>query len=141
LQDAAACVGDLAGLSLDDALFAMTAGDVETTDRALELALAEGATPVGILRAAIFHMQRLHIARLAIDQGSSVEEAIKSSRPPVFFRRAAAFRRALSLWKSEAIGEALAALGRAELACKQTGAPAEAICRHNLFSCAVKYPR
>ena len=42
-----ACVGDLAGLSLDDALFAATEGDVARADRALELAIAEGATPVG----------------------------------------------------------------------------------------------
>ena len=41
------CVGDLAGLSLDDALFAATAGDVAGADRALELAMAEGAAPVG----------------------------------------------------------------------------------------------
>ena len=38
------CVGDMAGLSLDDALFAATAGDVATADRALELAMAEGAS-------------------------------------------------------------------------------------------------
>ena len=43
LEAAMACVGDLAGLSLDDALFAATEGDVATADRALELAMAEGA--------------------------------------------------------------------------------------------------
>ena len=47
LQAAMTCVGDLAGLSLDDALFAATDGDVATTDRALELAIAEGATAGG----------------------------------------------------------------------------------------------
>ena len=46
LDAAMACVGDLSGLSLDDALFAATAGDVAMTDRALELAIAEGAAPV-----------------------------------------------------------------------------------------------
>ena len=71
LEAAAACVGDIAGLSLDDALFAATVGDVPTTDRALELALAEGATAVGVLRAALMHLQRLHRTRLAMDRGIS----------------------------------------------------------------------
>ncbi len=71
LDAAMACVGDLAGLSLDDALFAATEGDVARTDRALELALAEGATPVGVLRAGLMHLQRLHRVRLAMDEGLS----------------------------------------------------------------------
>lgn len=40
LDAAMACVGDLAGLSLDDALFAATEGDVALTDRALEFRLS-----------------------------------------------------------------------------------------------------
>ena len=69
LDAAMACVGDLAGLSLDDALFAATEGDVATADRALELAMAEGASPVGVLRAGLMHLQRLHRVRLAVDEG------------------------------------------------------------------------
>ncbi len=68
LDAAMTCVGDLAGLSLDDALFAATTGDVATADRALEAAMAEGAAPVQVLRAALGHLQRLHRARLAMDE-------------------------------------------------------------------------
>src|SRR6185369_15122398 len=57
------CVGDLAGLSLDDALFAATSGDIAGTDRALELAVAEGAAPVALLRTGLLHLQRLQRAR------------------------------------------------------------------------------
>ena len=80
---AAACVGDLAGLSLDDALFAATAGDVALADRALELALGEGETPVGVIRAALGHMNRLHRARLAVDEGS-VRRMPRSGTAPGF---------------------------------------------------------
>ena len=62
LDAAMTCVGDLAGLSLDDALFAATTGDVATADRALEAAVAEGAAPVQVLRAALGHLQKLHRA-------------------------------------------------------------------------------
>lgn len=137
LDAAQACVGDLAGLSLDDALFAATAGDVAQADRALERAMAEGATPVGVLRAALLHLQRLERARIGMDEGwIAAAEAAKSARPPVFFRRLAAFTAALSLWPAAVLADACAAVWNAELACKQTGAPAETLCRHAVLDLA-----
>ena len=136
MDAATACVGDLAGLSLDDALFAATQGDVATADRALELALSEGGSAVGVLRAALFHMQRLHRARLAVDGGASPAEAAKAARPPVFFRRVGAFARALGLWTESALMESMAAVTEAERSCKRTGAPDLAICRHAILALA-----
>jgi DNA polymerase-3 subunit delta len=133
---AQACVGDLAGLSLDDALFAATDGDVVIADRALELALAEGATPVGVLRAGLMHLQRLHRARLSVDEGISASEATKSVRPPIFFRRVGAFTRALGLWSSGGLMAAIAALAEAERSCKRTGAPDFAVSRNALLTLA-----
>lgn len=131
IDAAMACVGDLAGLSMDDALFAATAGDVATADRALEVAMAEGAAPVGVLRAAMLHLQRLHRVRLAMDDtGATAGDAARTARPPVFFKRSAAFTRALGLWPSPALSGALAFLSDAERACKRTGAPDDAICRN-----------
>lgn len=136
LDAAMACVGDLAGLSLDDALFAATEGDVARTDRALELAIAEGATPVGLLRAALQHLQRLHRVRLAVDEGLSAADAVKSARPPVFFRRVGAFTRALALWRSPALMAAMAGLSEAERACKRTGAPDDVLARNAVLALA-----
>jgi DNA polymerase-3 subunit delta len=134
LDAAMACVGDLAGLSLDDALFAATDGDVARTDRALELAVAEGVTPVGMVRAALMHLQRLHRVRLAIDDGRSTADAVKGARPPVFFRRVGAFSRAIELWSSGALLAALAGLADAERACKRTGAPDDVLSRNAVLA-------
>jgi DNA polymerase III subunit delta len=136
LQAATICVGDLAGLSLDDALFAATDGDVATTDRALELAIAEGAAAVGVIRAGMMHLQRLHRARLAMDDGVSAADATKAARPPVFFRRIGAFSRALGTWSTAMLGAALAGLAEAERACKRTGAPDLVICRNAVLALA-----
>jgi DNA polymerase-3 subunit delta len=136
MEAAADCVGDFAGLSLDDALFAATAGDVALADRALELAIAEGATPVGVLRGGLMHLQRLHRARLAVDAGSSAAEAAKAARPPVFFRRVGPFARALGLWPASALMAAMNGLADAERACKQTGAPDAVICRNAILALA-----
>jgi DNA polymerase-3 subunit delta len=131
LDAAMACTGDLSGLSLDDALFAATIGDVATTDRALELAIAEGAAPVGVLRAGIIHLQRLQRVRMVMDEaGLSATEASKTLRPPLFYRRVAAFNRALGLWSGAAIAAALNGLVEAERGCKRTGWPDQSLSRN-----------
>ena len=131
LDVAMACTGDLSGLSLDDALFAATSGDVATADRALELAIGEGAAPVQVIRAGLSHLQRLQRARMAMDEnGLSVADAVKTVRPPLFYRRVAAFNRALGLWTGGALVAAITGLVEAERGCKRTGWPDHALCRN-----------
>lgn len=125
LEAAEAAVGDVAGLSLDDALFAATSGDVATADRALERALAAGATPVAVIRAALIHLARLERAALAVP----------GTQKP-FFRREQAFNRALSLWSSATLAAAEEAFFRAERDAKRTGVPAEDLCRHMVLALA-----
>ncbi len=137
LDAAMTCVGDLAGLSLDDALFAATTGDVATTDRALEAAMAEGAAPVQVLRAALGHLQRLHRARLAMDEhGLTAGDAVKGLRPPVFYQKVGAFSRSLGLWSAPTLTAAMAALAEAERGCKRTGWPDDALCRNAVLTLA-----
>ena len=129
LEAAQACVGDLAGLSLEDALFAATEGDVAEADRALELAVAEGAAPVGVLRAMLLHLQKLQRARVVVDAGASAGEAAKGVRPPLFYKREPSFIRALGLWNSAALEAACVRIWEGERLCKRTGSPAEVVCR------------
>ncbi|HEY0183397.1 MAG TPA: DNA polymerase III subunit delta [Rhodopila sp.] len=137
LDAAMTCVGDLAGLSLDDALFAATTGDVATADRALESAVAEGAAPVQVLRSAIGHLQKLHRARLTMDEhGLTAADAVKSVRPPVFYQKVGAFTRSLGLWPAATLTAALAALAEAERGCKRTGWPDQALCRNAILTLA-----
>jgi DNA polymerase-3 subunit delta len=136
LEDARVCVGDLAGLSLEDALFAASAGNVAATDRALELAIAEGATPVGVLRACLMHMQRLQRASGAMAQGLSAADATKAVRPPVFFQRQGSFGAALRLWSPAALQANCVRLWETERACKRTGAPVETLSRGAILGIA-----
>lgn len=136
MDAARACVGDLSGLSIEDALFAATDGDVPGTDRALELAMAEGATPVGVLRGALMHLQRFARARARVDEGASVEEAAKSVRPPLFFKREPVFVRSMRLWSAASLAQGTQRLWDAERACKRTGSPAETLCRSALLGLA-----
>jgi DNA polymerase-3 subunit delta len=141
LDAAMACVGDFAGLSLDDAVFAATEGDVAMADRALEVAMGEGAAPVQVLRAALIHLQRLQRARAAMEDGVSAEEAMRALRPPVFFRRTGGFKRALALWNRPALDAAALAMSDAERQCKRTGLPDATICRAALLTLARRSQR
>jgi DNA polymerase-3 subunit delta len=130
LDAASKIVGDAVDLQLEDALFAATEGDVEGTDRAIDLALAEGAEPVGVLRATLLHLHRLQRARSMMDAGMSAVEATKALRPPVFFSRVEALASALRLWSVESAAAACVFIAEAERNCKRTGSPAELLCRH-----------
>jgi DNA polymerase-3 subunit delta len=136
LTAARMCVGDLAGLSLEDALFAATSGDVVAADRALELAMAEGAAPVQVVRAALGHLQRLQRVRAAMAGGVSAGEATKAARPPVFFKRQGAFAQALGIWSEVALDQACVRMWEAERACKRTGSPAETVSRNAVVGLA-----
>lgn len=139
LETALTCLGDLSGLSLEDALYAATAGRAELADRALSLALAEGGAAVGVLRGAALHLQRLHRVRLRMDtEGATAADAVGGLRPPVFFRRAGQLAQAASRWSAAAIARALRDIAAAEQACKRTGAPADAICRQAILSLAAR---
>lgn len=132
LDAARAAAGDHAALSLDDALHAALAGDAVRADRALDRAMAEGATAVGVLRAALLHVQRLLRLRLGMGRGGNAADAVRAARPPVFFKRVPQTVRALERWQAAQLLSLGGTLSAAERDCKQTGAPADAICRNLL---------
>ncbi|MEE8333941.1 MAG: DNA polymerase III subunit delta, partial [Alphaproteobacteria bacterium] len=136
LTDAAACVGDSATMTLDDISFAVGGGDINGLPRLLDRAHHEGAAPVGVLRAVSRHFQRLHLAASAVEGGRPMEGALKALRPPVFFKQADQFRAQLRHWPSRRLGDALEALGEAEVACKTTGLPSDAVCNQALLRLA-----
>ena len=136
LADVRACVGDAASAAFDDAVFAATAGDMGAADRALDVALAEGAAPVAITRVMLQHLARLHLARGHMAAGASADEAVRMLRPPVFFKRTAAFARALRQWDSARLVQAMGEARRVEMMCKQTGAPDTLLVRRLVLALA-----
>src|SRR5262249_22306443 len=96
LADAQAAVGDNAGAAIDDVLQAAAGGDFPGLDRALTRSAGE-TTPVGLIRAAQRHLQRLHLVGAQIPAGTAADAAIRALRPPLFFRAADHFKAALPL--------------------------------------------
>jgi DNA polymerase III subunit delta len=141
IEAAQAISGDQADLSVEDALFAATRGAIAEADRAAASALSEGSSAVGLIRSAHGHMDRLARVAAMRETGRSAAEAVKSVRPPVFFRRERAMVEAAEIWRPAAITAVQLALREAEMQCKRTGLPAEAIAHAAVLAIARRAAR
>jgi len=129
-EAAVACVAEGSALDLEEALMAAMAGEVAAADKALDTAFAEGANAGQVVRAALRHVQRLHLASLAVAAGAARAGALEALRPPVFFRHKPAMERALRVWRPDTLEAAGGALLEAERRTKTTGLPANTIARN-----------
>lgn len=127
-DDAIACVGDSAEMDLDDLTDAAAGGDHAAAARALARLALDGVNPIAILRGLQRHFQKLHLASTMVAGGTPIDAAVGSVRPPIFFKRRPAFGRQVRSWPPRLIETALELLLDAELDCKTTGLPANAIC-------------
>jgi DNA polymerase-3 subunit delta len=136
LAEAAASVGDTAALTIEDAIYAAADGDPAALDRALSRGFQEGEAPVSVLRAAQRHIHRLQLCRGRIESGQSAEDAMRSLRPPLFFKLQDRFAGQLRRWTPAALARAVSLLTQAELDAKTTVYPQETICRAALLDLA-----
>jgi DNA polymerase III subunit delta len=136
LDDALAVVGDQAALELDDAVMAAADGDPARLDRALGRVLLEGESPVTVVRAVLRHLQRLHAMAARRGPAGSVDDVMRTARPPIFFKHQDSVRHQLGIWSEPALRAALRRLATAEIAIKTTGMPAETLCREALVTVA-----
>lgn len=131
-----AAVGDSGASALDDIINAAAGGDTAKLETALSRILSDGTNPVQVVRAAQRHFHRLHIARGNMAKGMNVEQAVKALRPPLMFKVADAFKRQLTIWPEAHLARAFEILTQAEIDCKTTGLPAEAVTGRALLALA-----
>ncbi len=124
LADVRANLADGVGEALDEAAAAAADGDMARLSRALHQSAVAGAAPVTLLRALSRQINRLAEAQALIASGKSVEDAMKSLRPQVFFMEEKAFAARLRSWSPAMLDRALDLLIEAEFSVKTTGLPA-----------------
>jgi DNA polymerase-3 subunit delta len=136
LEDAEACIGDSAAHSIDDAILAAAEGDMRTVGQALGHAFAEGESAVAVVRSAQRYFQRLHFCTARMAAGESADRVIESLKPRLFWKLKPRFRRQLDDWSPVRAAQALERLTAAEIACKSTGMPDEAVATRCLLELA-----
>ncbi len=137
LRDVELALTDGSAEDVDEAVWAAASANISELDRQLAKLAAEGVAPVMLLRAMQRHLMRLYEAKsMMVADGKGVDEAMKSLRPPVFFKRENEMRKQLTRWTLPALHAGLASLTTAEAQTKSTGFPAERISERALFGLA-----
>jgi len=130
LRDAALCAGDAAILGSDAAALAIADGRSDIANAALDRLLRDGAAPIALVRGFARHFDRLQSVVIASANGATLDTAIGSLRPPVFFKMKARFtaqaRRFDAAGGRGAIAEILADLRRCEAEMKHSETPPHA---------------
>jgi DNA polymerase-3 subunit delta len=136
IEDARLSISDTAAVELDDAVMAAAEGDAMRVERVLGRVFQQGESPVSIIRALLRHLHRLHGFAARLAAGASIDEVLRSARPPIFFKQEDSFRRQLGLWTEARLRPQLDRVAKAELNIKTTGFPAETICREAMLAIA-----
>ena len=140
-DDAQSCLSGERSGGTDGLAAAMANGRVGDTDRALEAAWRDGTSPVAVVLGASVFLQQIHQGALLSRHGVPASALAQAVRPPVFGRRQGAFGAALRLWSVVRSRQALAVLRDCELACKQTGMPAEVLATRAILRVAAMASR
>jgi DNA polymerase-3 subunit delta len=136
LDDAIAAIGENNDKSLDDLAHAVAAGDVVALCRLTDRLLAEGQVGFLLVRAVMRYLGRLRELASAKEAGQSLDMAIESLRPPVFFKAKPMLKSHAPRWTVASITEALARLQVLELDSKRFHDQAEARLAHGFMGVA-----
>ncbi|WP_417452314.1 DNA polymerase III subunit delta [Kiloniella sp.] len=140
LEDAQACIGDTATLTLDDLAIAVGTGNIQKLEKTLVRAHQENQNAITILRAVTRHFQRLHLTAGLVAQGIPMDKAVSTLRPPLFWKVADPFKAQARKWSPTALAKTLSMLLDTEANCKKTGAPAETLCARTLLEITANAP-
>ncbi|HEY6983443.1 DNA polymerase III subunit delta [Reyranella sp.] len=136
LDEALAVLGDTAAIGIDNVIAATFDGDLAMLARALDRVFAEGGNPVRLVRALQRHADQLHLVASHAKNGNFEGAMFRAYGLPRGGPIRERFARHLRIWPLPKLSEALSAILDAEIACKTTGLPDEAIARRLCFRLA-----
>lgn len=137
LDDVKNSCGELGIQSIDDVVYAFGSREVQQSLRAFSRLSAEGVVPVTILRSLQNHVLRLHAVKSLIElHGQTLETAMKTLQPPVFFKQAEQFAAQLRLYSLPQLHKILFKINELEAKSKQTGQPVELLISNFLLDSA-----
>jgi DNA polymerase-3 subunit delta len=136
LDDVLAVVADASSLAFEDIADAAFAGKAQDVETHYAKARSGGTLPNVVAGGALRQVMDLHRAKLAIEAGASLDEAIASFRPMVHFRRKPLVETALRAWSSARLATAMQQLASAASDSRRRPALGEAIVERALLTVA-----
>lgn len=134
--DVRAVCGNASGVEADDLVDAALGGDIAEADRYFQQLTSAGVDPGRLLTMAHGHVVRLIDCRRQVDRGMRIEQAIKSAKPPIFFKRQSPVQSQLQSWELTSLLAAAAALNGAILQARLNAPLAESLANRALLAVA-----
>lgn len=134
LTDAQAACGEAGTADLDEFVYAVAGAKRDVALTTFLKLTDEGVAAVTILRTLQNHFRKLHYTQSAIAAGASVDEAMKSLQPPIFFKLEQPFKAQLQRWPMARLQGVMARLSDLEAQTKRTGTPVETLCAQAVLS-------
>ena len=134
LNDARDACGESGAAEIDDLVYAVAGHNPGKALNTFNNLLQEGVPFIVVLRALQNHFRRLHLTKSRLEEGGSIDQAMKSLTPPIFFKQQPAFKAQTQNWSHNAISNVLERLNDLEAQCKKTGAPVETLCAQAILS-------
>jgi DNA polymerase-3 subunit delta len=119
-SDVEAAVGDAAELALDRIVMAAASNQVAAALAECDRSIAAGDSPQAVIAALQRHFLRLHRMRAALDAGRSMDDVLRSLRPPPHFRQREALEQQARSWSLRKLDAALARIAEAAKAARLT---------------------
>ena len=107
IEDIEAVVGDATDTGLEYIAIAAASGEPSNVVAEFDRAVNAGENPQAVVLITLRYFQRLHRIRSAIDAGRSIDEALRSVRPPLHFKLRDAVTAQCRLWTTASLSEAL----------------------------------
>ncbi|MDF1610509.1 DNA polymerase III subunit delta [Hoeflea sp. YIM 152468] len=113
-NDVIEAIGDVAALSVDDAVDAVFSGDLVRLEASLERILASKTSVFLVLRGCILQFEQLDVMRALVEShGRQPAQAISEKGRGIHFKRKPVVERALRHWRLEAINREMRRLSEA----------------------------
>ncbi|MGD9785542.1 MAG: DNA polymerase III subunit delta [Hyphomicrobiaceae bacterium] len=135
-EDIDEIVGDASELAVDRVVDAALSGDMATSVNEFARAVSSGESAQMIIGAIQRHLHRLHRARVEVDAGTGMDEALRALRPPLHFKARDSFAAQCRRWPRSDLERAIAASGDALKTARLNSELEEAIAERLLISLA-----
>jgi DNA polymerase-3 subunit delta len=121
-SDVEAAVGDAAELALDRIVMAAASGQAAAALAECDRSVASGESPQSVIAALQRHLLRLQRMRGALDGGRSMDDVMRSLRPPPHFKQRAEIEQQARSWSMRKLNAALARIAEAAKAARLNSA-------------------
>ena len=108
-------------------------GNTNKSSKIVDKLLTEGASPISLVRSLSNYMLRVQKTKIEMKKGNNFDIAIKSLRPPVFWKDKDNFERHCRKWPLSSIENSLLKLLEAEVSCKLNSSLATLNCEKSIL--------